>query len=331
MKLVIQIPCLNEEQTLPAVLRDLPAAVPGFDQVEYLIVDDGSTDRTIEVARELGVHHIARLPGNKGLARAFSAGLEVAVRVGADVIVNTDGDNQYLGADVAPLVEPILSGSADIVIGDRDTRNIDEFSWLKKRLQSLGSAVVRRFSGTDVPDATSGFRAYSREAALHMNILSPFSYTLESIIQASNKGLRIASVPVRTNPRTRESRLMRSTTEYIVRSGLTILRISVFYKPFWFFSRIGMVAFLLGALLGIRYLFILFDDGGKGHVQSLILTAVLLLMGFSTLVLAVVANLVSVNRRLQEDVLYRVRRMELDRGRGEEATSEIKGITIESR
>jgi glycosyltransferase involved in cell wall biosynthesis len=326
MKLVIQIPCLNEEQTLPEVIRDLPDAVPGFDAVEYLVVDDGSTDQTIETARKLGVHHIARLPGNKGLARAFSAGLEVAIRVGADVIVNTDGDNQYCGADVAKLTEPVVAGRADIVIGDRDTKNIAHFSWLKKRLQSAGSAVVRRFSGTTVPDATSGFRAYSREAALHMNILSPFSYTLESIIQGARKGFRIESVRIRTNEKTRESRLMKSTTEFIARSAMTILRISVFYRPFRFFFLIGLISFLLGAAIGVRFLYYFLTEGGDGHIQSLILAAVLLLMGFTTFVLGVIADLISVNRRLQEDVLYRLRRLEIGQEGGE-----MRGVVVESR
>jgi len=328
-KLIIQIPCLNEESTLPQVIADLPDSVPGFDTVEYLVVDDGSTDRTVEVAKEIGVHHVASLPGNKGLARAFSSGLEVALRLGADVIVNTDGDNQYRGADVARLTEPILAGDADIVIGDRDTASIAHFSRSKKRLQSLGSFVVRRFSGTSVPDATSGFRAWSREAALHMNILSPFSYTLESIIQAATKGLRIVSVPVGTNEKTRESRLMKSTTEFVLRSAATILRISVFYKPFRFFLILGTAAFLAGAAIGIRFLYFFLTGSGDGHIQSLILAAVLILMGFTTFVLAVLADLVSVNRRLGEDLLYRVRRMELSRSPG--VSDEVRGIRVWSR
>jgi glycosyltransferase involved in cell wall biosynthesis len=329
MKLIIQIPCLNEEGTLPSVIRDLPDEVPGFDTVEYLVVDDGSTDRTVSVAKEIGVHHVASLPGNKGLARAFSAGMEVALRLGADVVVNTDGDNQYRGEDVARLVAPILAGEADIVIGDRETKNIDHFSWTKKRLQAFGSWVVRRFSGTRVPDATSGFRAYSREVALNTNILSPFSYTLESIIQAASKGFRIASVPIRTNPKTRESRLMRSTLEFVTRSAATILRIWVFYRPFRFFFRIGLTAFLAGALLGIRFLWFLLADGGQGHVQSLILAAVLLLMGFTTFVLGVVADLIAVNRRLQEDVLYRTRRLELEAE--SPVREEVRGVRLWSR
>jgi len=329
MKLIIQIPCLNEEATLPAVIRDLPDRVEGFETVEYLVIDDGSTDRTIETAKELGVHHVAALPGNKGLARAFSAGLEVALRLGADVIVNTDGDNQYRGEDVSRLVQPIVAGRADIVIGDRDTQNVAHFSRLKKRLQALGSFVVRRFSGTTVPDATSGFRAWSREAALHMNILSPFSYTLESIIQAATKGFRILSVPIRTNEKTRESRLMRSTSEFVFRSATTILRISVFYKPFRFFFLLGAVAMLAGLALGSRFLYFLFSGSGEGHIQSLILTSVLLMLGFTTFVLAVLADLVSVNRRLQEDILYRVRRMELSSPGG--GTEEVRGIAVWSR
>jgi len=327
MKLIIQIPCLNEEGTLPAVIRDLPDRVEGIDSVEYLVIDDGSTDRTVEVAKEIGVHHVASLPGNKGLARAFSAGLEVALRLGADVIVNTDGDNQYRGEDVERLVEPVVAGRADIVIGDRETASIAHFSWLKKRLQALGSLVVRRFSNTAVPDATSGFRAWSREAALHMNILSPFSYTLESIIQGATKGFRIESVPIRTNEKTRESRLMRSTSEFVLRSATTILRISVFYRPFRFFFFIGLVALLAGSAIGARFLWFFLTGEGEGHVQSLILTAVLLLMGFTTFVLAVVADLVSVNRRLQEDILYRVKRMEI----AAPQQGDVRGIVVWSR
>jgi glycosyltransferase involved in cell wall biosynthesis len=329
MKLIIQIPCLNEEGTLPDVIRDLPDRVEGFDSVEYLVIDDGSTDRTVEVAKEIGVHHVAKLPGNKGLARAFSAGLEIALRLGADVVVNTDGDNQYRGEDVARLVGPIVEGRADIVIGDRETASIAHFSWLKKRLQALGSLVVRRFSNTTVPDATSGFRAWSREAALHMNILSPFSYTLESIIQAATKGFRIESVPIRTNAKTRESRLMRSTSQFVFRSAATILRISVFYRPLRFFFYLGLVAMLAGSALGVRFLWFFVTGEGEGHVQSLILTAVLLLMGFTTFVLAVVADLVSVNRRLQEDILYRVKRMELVNP--ESVVGEVRGISVWSR
>ena len=329
MKLIIQIPCLDEESTLPDVIRDLPEAVDGFDIVEYLVIDDGSRDRTVEVAKECGAHHVASLPGNKGLARAFSSGLEVALRLGADVIVNTDGDNQYRGEDVARLTGPILKGRADIVIGDRDTKNIEHFSFTKKRLQALGSSVVRRFSGTRVPDATSGFRAFSREAALHLNILSPFSYTLESIIQGGTKGFRIESVPVRTNEKTRESRLMKSTTEFVLRSATTILRISALYKPFRFFCILGGAALIAGTVLGLRFLWFFLSGDGDGHVQSLILTAVLLLMGFVTIVLAVLADLVAVNRRLSEDVLYRLRRMELESGNGSNAVG--RGLRVWSR
>ncbi|MEN8149678.1 MAG: glycosyltransferase family 2 protein, partial [Planctomycetota bacterium] len=327
--LIIQIPCLNEEATLPAVIRDLPDAVEGFDVVETLVVDDGSTDRTVAVAKECGVHHVASLPGNKGLARAFSSGLEVALRLGADVVVNTDGDNQYRGDDVVKLTRPILDGRADIVIGDRDTKSIGHFSWTKKRLQSLGSLVVRRFSGTRVPDATSGFRAITREAALHLNILSPFTYTLESIIQGGTKGFRIESVPIRTNEKTRESRLMKSTAGFVLRSASTILRISALYKPFRFFCGLGVAALLGGTLLGLRFLWFFLHGDGDGHVQSLILAAVLLLMGFVTIVLAVLADLVAVNRRLSEDVLYRLRRMELDSGDG--PAHEVRGVRVWSR
>jgi glycosyltransferase involved in cell wall biosynthesis len=329
VKLVIQIPCLNEEETLPETVRSLPREVEGFDRVEVLVVDDGSTDRTVEVARELGVDHVARLPGNKGLAKAFSTGIEVALHLGADVVVNTDGDNQYCADDIGALVAPILAGTADIVIGDRQTRRIPHFSPLKKLLQGLGSWVVRRISGTSVPDATSGFRAFTREAALHLNILSPYSYTLESIIQGARKGLRIVSVPVRTNPVTRASRLMRSMSEFVVRSGMTILRISVFYKPFRFFLGAGLVVFLAGLAVGARFLVYYFAGGGGGHIQSLVLAGALLSMGFTTFVLAVLADLISVNRQLSEDILYRLRRNSLTDGK--DGLGDLRGVRLWSR
>jgi glycosyltransferase involved in cell wall biosynthesis len=331
VKLIIQIPCLNEEATLPRTVADLPREVEGFDSVEILVIDDGSTDRTAEVARELGVRHVVSLPGNKGLARAFSEGLDAALRLGADVIVNTDGDNQYRGEDVPKLTEPILAGQADIVIGDRQTAQIPHFSRGKKLLQRLGSWVVRRFTGAKVPDATSGFRAYSREAALRMNILSTYSYTLESIIQAARKGLRITSVPIRTNEKTRESRLMRSTSQFVVRSAGTILRISVFYKPFRFFLYLGSALFLAGSAIGIRFLVFYLSGQGGGHIQSLILAAILLLMGFMCFVLAVVADLISVNRRLQEEVLYRLRESEIDPGEDGEVRTVRRPVTGQRR
>jgi glycosyltransferase involved in cell wall biosynthesis len=303
--------------------------VPGFSEVETLVIDDGSTDGTSEVARKSGADHVARLPANYGLGKAFSTGIEVALRLGADVIVNTDGDNQYHGPDVIRLVRPIHEGRADIVIGDRETSSIEHFSAAKKRLQSIGSFVVRRFSGTRVPDATSGFRAWTREAALNLNVTSRFSYTLESIIQAGMKGFRIESVKVRTNPVTRKSRLVKSNLHFVLRSAATILRISVFHKPFRFFLLLGAVTFLAGSLIGIRYLYLYFTSGGAGHVQSLILAAVLLLMGFNTFVLALLAGLVSVNRRLGEDVLYRLRRMELDAG--ETPLEEFRGVEVWSQ
>ncbi len=311
MKLVIQIPCLNEEQTLPETVRDLPRTVDGFDQVEYLVIDDGSTDRTIEVARELGVHHIEALPRNRGLAAAFSIGLEVAVSRGADVIVNTDGDNQYFGADVEKLVRPIVEGSADMVIGDRRTGTIPHFSFMKKRLQFLGSLAVRQLSGTSIPDATSGFRAFTRDTALRLHIYSNFSYTLESIIQTSRRGLRVVSVPIRTNEQTRKSRLMRSTKHFVVRSAATLIRLSIFYRPFIFFSYLGGALLLPGVLIGARFLYFLRIGSVGGHIQSLILATILLLMGSTTLALGLIANLLAANRRLLEEQIYRSRSLAL--------------------
>ncbi len=307
LKLIIQIPCLNEEATLPATVADLPREVEGFDQVEFLVIDDGSRDRTVEVARELGVDHVAVMPGNRGLAAAFSAGLEVALARGADVIVNTDGDNQYYGPDIAKLVKPIIEGRADMVIGDRQTADIPHFSFLKKRLQAVGSFVVRRFTVAPVPDATSGFRAFTRDAAARLNIFSSFSYTLESIIQASRKGLRICSVPIRTNGVTRQSRLMRNTCDFVIQSGTTIFRFSILYKPLRFFVYVGSAIFLSGSVLCLRFLYYLATGAGSGHVQSLILAAILLIMGFTTLTLGVIADLIAVNRRLLEEQNYHLK------------------------
>ena len=254
MKLIIQIPCLNEEEQLPATLADLPRAVPGFDEVEWLIIDDGSTDRTVEVAREHGVDHIVRLTNNKGLAAAFQARLDAALKLGADVIVNTDADNQYSGHDIPKLVAPIVEGNADMVVGDREIDTIAHFSPLKKRLQRLGSWVVRQASDTDVPDTTSGFRAYNREAAIQMAVVSKYTYTLETIIQAGKKNLAIEPIPIKTNPVTRPSRLMRGTYDYIKKQGATIVRIYAMYEPLKVFTYIGTVCFLAGFLISLRFL-----------------------------------------------------------------------------
>jgi glycosyltransferase involved in cell wall biosynthesis len=315
MKLVIQIPCRDEEETLATTLGDLPVSIPGITAIETVIVDDGSTDRSVEIARAHGVDEIVVLPGHLGLASAFRAGLEASIRRGADVIVNTDADNQYRGEDIARLVGPIVEGQAEMVVGERPIGEMP-FSWAKKLLQRLGSAVVRRVSGTRVPDATSGFRAYAREAALHISIFSAFSYTLETLIQLGLRRARIVSIPIRVNPVGRPSRLFRSIPEFIVRQGLTILRVYAIYRPFELFAWPGMVSVLVGVLLGFRFVFQYATGQGQGHVQSLILVSVLVSTGGLLLLAAVLASLTSANRALLEDVRLRVRRLELDRRSG---------------
>ena len=310
-KLIIQIPCYNEEETLGVTLDDLPREIPGIDEIEWLIINDGSSDATVEVARAHGVHHIVDLPQNAGLARAFMAGLRASLKAGADIIVNTDADNQYQAKDIEKLVAPILAGKADIVVGARPIDDIEHFSPVKKILQRLGSRVVRAASNTDVPDAPSGFRAYSREAALQINVFNSYTYTLETIIQAGQRGMHITSVPVRTNPFLRPSRLISSIPKYITRSVLIILRIFMIYKPLRFFFYLGSVPFSLGFLLGLRYLYLLIEGTERAHTPSLILAAILLVMGFSLWIFGLVADLMSVNRRLLEELQLSTRRREL--------------------
>ena len=314
MKLVIQIPCYNEEQTLPGTVADLPREVPGFDSVELLVVDDGSTDRTAEVAREVGIDHLVRFPGNRGLAKAFMAGLDAALRVGADVIVNTDADNQYDASFIPSLVAPIVRGEADMVIGDRQVDRVAEFSSTKKRLQKFGSWVVRKASAADVPDATSGFRAISREAALSLFVTSEFTYTLETIIQAGAAQLTLAAVPIETNPKTRESRLFRGMWSYIRRSAATIVRIYTMYNPLKTFLTLAAVFLVAGLIFGGRWLYFFFTtEGQTGHTQSLILTAILILAAFQIALFGMIADLVGANRKLLEAVLKRVRKLEAER------------------
>ncbi len=320
MKLIIQIPCYNEAKTLPVTLAELPRRIQGIDVVEVLVIDDGSTDRTVEVALEHGVHHVVRLNKNKGLATGFMAGLDACLRLGADIIVNTDADNQYSGADIAALVQPVLHHQADLVIGDRNTAAIKHFSWAKRRLQWLGSWFIRQLSGTSVPDATSGFRAMSREAALRMNVMSRFTYTLETIIQAGKKNLAISHVAVSTNPKLRESRLFSGNWSYIKKSLATIVRIYTMYEPLKMFSYIGAVVFGLGLLLGMRFLYYFIFVGGAGHIQSLILAAVFLILGFQIFIMGLMADIIGSNRQLIENVLYRIRKIEL-RDHGEEGPS----------
>ncbi len=311
-KLIIQIPCLNEADTLPATLADLPRQVPGIDVIEWLVIDDGSKDGTADVARAHGVHHVVRFTRNKGLAAAFSAGLDAALRAGADYIVNTDADNQYAGEDITRLVAPLLAGDADIVIGDRNIRDIAHMSPVKKLLQRLGSWVVRQVSNTQVPDTTSGFRAYTREAALRLTIVSEFSYTLESIIGAGKKRMAVAHVEVRTNARTRPSRLFSSIFGYIKQSAATIVRIYTMHEPLKVFSYIGGLVFLAGVAISVRYLYFLVigDAYGDRHLQSLILSAVLMIVGFQIIVIGLVADAIAGARKLIEELLYRVRRLE---------------------
>jgi len=311
MKLIIQIPCFNEEDQLPATLADLPRDLDGFDRVEWLIIDDGSTDRTIEVARAHGVDHIVRLTNNKGLAAGFQAGLDACLKLGADVIVNTDADNQYSAADIPLLVGPILAGRADMVVGDRQVETIEHFSPLKVSLQKLGSWVVRQASGTSVPDTTSGFRAYNREAALQMAVVSRYTYTLETIIQAGKLLVATDHVPIRTNAKTRESRLFPSMWSYVRRNALAIFRIYSQYEPLRIFWSLAAVIALIAVIVWARYLYFYIDGDGAGHVQSLILGAVLFNAALLLWALGVLGDLMYANRLMQQRVFERVRRIEL--------------------
>lgn len=310
MKLIIQIPCYNEAETLPVTLKELPREVPGFTQVEWLVIDDGSDDGTAEIAHKFGVDHIVSFTGNQGLARSFLAGLDAAIRLGADVIVNTDADNQYNAADIPLLTAPILAGKADVVVGARPIDEISSFSPVKKFLQKAGSAVVRFVSKTDVPDAPSGFRAMNREAAMRFNVFNDYTYTLETIIQAGQKNIAITSAPVRVNKALRPSRLMKSIPSYLMKSLITIVRIFVVYKAFRFFMSVGATFFGAGLLGGTRFLYYYLSGNGSGHIQSLILSSILLGIGFQTMLTAFLADLLAVNRRLMEDVQYRVKKLE---------------------
>ena len=313
MKLIIQIPCYNEEETLTVALNDLPKHIDGIDEIEYLIINDGSKDKTVEVAKKWGVHHIVSFKRNKGLAYGFMAGLDACLRNGADIIVNTDADNQYCAEDIEKLVRPILEGKTDIVIGERPIDKTEHFSPLKKKLQHFGSWTVRVASNTDIPDAPSGFRAYSREAAMRMNVVNEYTYTLETIVQAGRSKIAMTSVPIRTNAELRPSRLFSSMFGYVKKSMVTIVRAFMMYKPLRFFSIIGGIIFLIGFLIGIRFLVFFAQGEGNGHVQSLILSSTLLLLGFETFIVGLQADIIAANRKILEDIQYRIKKMDYDK------------------
>jgi len=307
MKLIIQIPCFNEALTLPETLKSLPKHIPGVDQIEILVIDDGSLDNTSEIAKQSGADHVVRLKKNQGLAGAFKAGLDACIRLEADIIVNTDADNQYFSADIENLIQPIVKGDAELVIGDRGVANEESFTPLKRKLQTFGSYVVSKASGLKIPDATSGFRAMTRDTAIKTNVLSNYSYTLETIIQAGNRNISVASVPVRTNPPRRPSRLMNGMWDYLLRSGVTIIRAYAMYRAIRVFFTIGLVLIGAGSFLAIRY-FIFFVQGqGAGHIQSVILSAILLIVGFQTLLNGLLADLIASNRKMLEIINEKIK------------------------
>jgi glycosyltransferase involved in cell wall biosynthesis len=310
MKLIIQIPCYNEEEYLPLTLKDLPQEIEGIDHVEILVVDDGSSDRTLHVAQRHGVDHIVRFKKHRGLAAAFSAGIQACLRSGADIIVNTDADNQYRGSEIPKLIGPILRGEADIVIGDRQTESISHFSWTKRKLQKWGSLLVRILSKTKIADSTSGFRAISREAAMKLNVLSNFSYTLETLIQAGKMNLAVQGIPVETNVTPRKSRLFSNVFIFLKNSAFTILRTYAMHEPLKIFLALAALFFILGLIPGVRFLVFFFSGRPGGHIQSLILSAILLILGFLLVVIAILSDLISSNRKLIEEALWRIRKME---------------------
>ena len=321
MKLIIQIPCFNEAETLEVTLNDLPKHIDGIDEIEYLIIDDGSHDNTAEVAKKWGVHYVVRFRRNKGLAKGFMAGLDACLKNAADIIVNTDADNQYCGADIETLVRPILDKKAHIVIGERPIDDTEHFTPLKKKLQHFGSWVVRKASKTTIPDAPSGFRAYSREAAMRINVINDYTYTLETIVQSGREKMAVMSVPIRTNPELRESRLFHSMWGYIKRSMLTIVRTYLMYRPLYFFFMLGSILALVGVGFFVRY-FVFFCSGeGGGHLQSLILASTLLIVGFQTIVVGLLGDVISANRKILQDVQYHVRKMDYSRQECEDEKS----------
>ena len=309
MRLVVQVPCLNEEETLPAVLSTIPKQIPGIDEIIVLIIDDGSSDRTVEVARELGVTHFVRHARNRGLGRSFHDGVQRALELGADIVVNTDGDNQYPQERIADLVQPILAGTADIVIADRQVHLVEHFSGPKVLLQKLGSKIVNKAAGTDLPDAASGFRAYSRDSLMLLNTITRFSYCMETIIQAGNKKLAISSVPIRTNPKTRESRLFKSTYQHVLKSAGAIIRAYIMYKPYVIFSAFALLFGVLGMLPFVRYALLQLSDHPGSHLQSLLVGTVLIVMSFLSVIIGIIGDLLRTNRSLIEDTLEHTKKM----------------------
>ena len=312
MKLIIQIPCYNEAETLEVALNDLPKKLEGIDQIEYLIINDGSHDDTVEVAQNWGVHHVVNFKQNKGLAKGFVAGLDGCLKCGADIIVNTDADNQYCGDDIAVLIQPILDGEADMVIGERPIDDTEHFSYVKKKLQHFGSWVVRKASNTNIPDAPSGFRAFSRDAAMRINVVNDYTYTLETIVQAGREKIAIASVPIRTNAELRPSRLFKSIWGYVKKSVLTILRAYMMYKPLMCFTLLSIPSIAIGLGIGIRFLYFMSKGSGSGHIQSLILACTLIIVGFLTFMIGLVADVIAANRKILQDVQYHIKRMEYE-------------------
>ena len=302
MKLIIQIPGYNEALTLPETIRHLPKNIDGIDQIEYLVIDDGSQDNTAEVAKEHGANHVIRLKKNQGLAGAFKAGLDACIRLGADIIVNTDADNQYVSADIPKLIEPIIKGNAELVIGDRGVATEESFTPLKRKLQTFGSYVVSKAAGLEIPDATSGFRAMTRDTALKTNVLSNYSYTLETLIQAGNRNISVTSVPVRTNPPRRPSRLMHGIWDYLIKSTITIIRAYAMYRAIRVFFSIGLILLIAGGVLAVRYLVFFLQGQGAGHVQSVIVSAVLIIVGFQTMLNGLLADLIASNRKMLEEI-----------------------------
>lgn len=310
MKLIIQIPCYNEAETLEIALNDLPKHIDGIDEIEYLIINDGSRDNTVEVAKNWGVHYVVNFKQNKGLAKGFMAGIDACLRNGADIIVNTDADNQYNGSDIEKLVRPIIDGKYDIVIGERPIDQTEHFSPLKKKLQHFGSWVVRKASKSDIPDAPSGFRAYSREAAMQLNVTNEYTYTLETIVQAGRNKIPMGSVPIRTNGELRPSRLFNSMMGYVKKSMVTIMRAYIMYKPLKFFTTLALIPFLIGLGIGVRFLVFFAMGEGGGHVQSLILSSTLMMIGFMTFVIGLQADIIAANRKLLEDIQKHVRNID---------------------